>query len=110
MVNGTEDRSLIQVNVIFNKDSNKVLTLGIKQLFLTGHFPERSGVKQMAILLAVGQDTNSQCSRVAKGASITLDTHTVTPVGGRTFITSAQRCNCSEAPCSCGRHSSALLL
>lgn len=38
MVNDTEDRSLIQVNVIFNKDSNKVLTLGIKQLLLRGTF------------------------------------------------------------------------
>lgn len=38
MVNGTEDRSLIQVSAIFNTDSNKVLTLRRKQLFLTGTF------------------------------------------------------------------------
>lgn len=38
VVSGTEDRSLIQVNVIFNTDSNQVLTLRTKQLFPTGTF------------------------------------------------------------------------
>lgn len=64
----------------------------------------------MAILLAVGQDMNARRSHVAKGATVTLNMHMVTFVGARTFITSAQGCNCSEAPCSCGRHSSAFLM
>lgn len=109
MINGTEDRSLIQVNAIFNTDS-KSPNSGNKATLLYGHFPERSAVKQMEIPLAVGQDMNSQCSHVAKGASRTLDMHMVTPVGARTFITSAQGCNCSEPPCSCGRQGSAFLL
>lgn len=109
MANGTEERSPIRVTVIFNTDSNKVLT-GNKATLPYRHLAERWGMKQMAILLAMGQDVNAQCSPVAKGATITLDMHTVTFVGARTFVTSAQGCNCSEAPCSCGRHSSAFLL
>lgn len=109
MVNGAEDRSLIQINVFFNTDSNKVLTLGIKQATLPyGHFPERSAVKQMAVLLDTGQNVHSQRSRVAKGASITLDIHTVSLVGARIFITSARGCNGSA--CSCGMHRSGGLL
>lgn len=75
MANGTEERSPIRVTVIFNADSNKVLT-GNKATLPYRHFAERWGVKQMAILLAMGQDMNAQCSPVAKGATITLDMHT----------------------------------
>lgn len=45
------------------------------------------------MLLAVGQDMNSQGSHVAKGTRITMDMHMVISVGARTFITSAQGCN-----------------
>lgn len=75
VANGTEERSPIRVTVIFNTDSNKVLT-GNKATLPYRHFAERWGVKQMAILLAMGQDMNAQCSPVAKGATITLGMHT----------------------------------
>lgn len=35
-------------------------------------------MKQMAILLAVGQDMNARRSHVTKGATVTLNMHTVT--------------------------------
>ena len=111
MVNGAEDRSLIQINVFFNTDSNKVLTLGIKKATLPcGYFPERFAVKQMAILLDTGQNVNSHCSSVANGARITLDIHTVSLGGAKMFIVFAQGCNCSKAVSSCGMHRSGGLL
>lgn len=95
----------LQINVFFNSDSNKVLSLGIKKAtFPYGHFPQRSAVKQVAILLVMGQNINSQSSDVAEGAGVTLDVHTVSLVGARTFITSSRGYNCCEAARSCGMH------
>lgn len=91
MVNGTEDRSLIQVNVIFNTD-RKSPNSGNKATLPYGHFPERFGVKQLGNPTGceAGHELPVQYmnsfSHVPKEASRTLDMRMVTPVGARTFI------------------------
>lgn len=61
-----------------------------------------SAVRQMAILLDPGRNTNSQRSSAAEGAGVTLDMLTASFVGARTFITSARGCSRSELVSRCG--------